>query len=110
MLFWYLVHNTEAKAKADSLLKEQSHISDRPKESLASNARSTLLKEFEPQTIELQEVLKYLGLGEDRPLGFEKVPIHSIKTPSLENGKGHLKESSTERWINPSSEPRMSNM
>lgn len=70
-----------------------------------SDARSTRLKESEPQTTELREGLKYLVLGEDRPLGFEKVLMHSIETLGPKNGKGHLKGSSSEKGIKLSFKP-----
>lgn len=51
-----------------------------------------------------------MGLGENRPPGFEKVMIHSTKTSGPENGKGYLEQSSAERCIKPSFEPGKSRM
>ena len=101
---------SEAKDKENSLLKKQSNIFNNMKESSAPDTRSNTLKESEARTTKLREGWKDLGLGEDRSLCFEKVMIHSTNTLGPENGKGHLIESSSERCIKLSSEPRKSKM
>lgn len=58
----------------------------------------------------LREGLKDLGLGEDRPPGFEKVSIHFTETSGPENGKGHLEKSPSKKCIKPSFDPRKSKM
>lgn len=64
----------------------------------------------EPEPSAIPEVLswrsvKNLGLGENIPLGFEKVLINFFETQGSEKGKGHLEGSSFERGTKPSSEP-----
>ena len=67
------------------------------------NDRFISSKESNPLKTESRKELKYLGLGGDTSLGFEKVQIVPIETrPELD--KCHPKESSYVEGIKPSSE------